>query len=418
MKSEHQIRQQYRRLLPSLDERARREWAASEAMAIGRGGIALVHRASGLSRTTIRRGVGEIEEAESGAEDSIGPSLERRVRRSGGGRRRLSENDPALVAALEALVEPGTRGDPESPLRWTLLSLRVLAAELGRAGHRISHTSVGTLLKSLGYSLQGNRKTLEGTDHPDRDAQFHYLAERCAAGLAQGIPVLSVDTKKKELIGPYRNGGREWRPAASPEEVKVHDFVGALGRASPYGVYDISDNNAWVSVGMSADTAEFAVESLRRWWYRLGAERYAHAPELLVTADGGGSNSHRGRLWKFELQRLADEIGRPITLCHYPPGTSKWNKIEHRLFSFITLNWRGKPLHDYRTVVELIGATTTEAGLKVYCELDENTYEKGRTISEAQMNAISLHRHDFHGDWNYTIKPREKARTRSDSLIL
>ena len=410
MKNERQIRQQYQRLAPSLDERTRREWAASEAMAFGHGGIALVHRACGLSRGAIGRGIRDLRAAEEARNDPARTPEVRGVRRAGGGRRSLSEKDPALLGALEALVEPGTRGDPESPLRWTLKSLRVLAAELGAGGHPISYRSVGYLLKSLGYSLQGNRKTLEGSAHPDRDAQFRYLAEQSGKRLAAGLPVLSVDTKKKELVGPYKNGGREWRPAGEPEEVKVHDFVDELGRASPYGVYDIGENTAWVSVGVSADTAEFAVESLRRWWRRLGVERYADAAELFITADGGGSNSHRGRLWKLELQRLADEIARPITVCHYPPGTSKWNKIEHRLFSFVTLNWRGKPLHDYCTVVELIGATTTTTGLSVECELDDNHYEKGRKISDAQMASINLHRHDFHGDWNYTIKPRENER--------
>lgn len=408
MKSEQHLRQQYQRLLPALDERGRREWAASEAMALGRGGIALVHRASGLSRTTITRAIGEINEREaSGEEPLTSSSSPRRVRRPGGGRPKKTDEDPELLGALELLVEPGTRGDPESPLRWTLKSLRVLAEELGRLGHDISYRTVGRLLKRLGYSLQGNRKTIEGNEHPDRDEQFRYIARQTARRLKnRSVPVLSVDTKKKELVGPYKNGGREYRRKGKPEPVKVHDFIGPLGRVSPYGVYDIGDDSAWVSVGISADTAEFAVASLGRWWEELGHEIYEDAEELFVTADGGGSNGHRSRLWKLELQNLADRLGRAITVCHFPPGTSKWNRIEHRLFSVITRNWRGKALHDYATVVNLIGATKTDAGLEVYCALDENVYEKARKVSDEEMDSINIFRHRFHGDWNYTIKPR------------
>jgi len=411
MKNEQSLRQQCQRLLPTLDEHGRREWAASEAMALGRGGIVLVHRASGLSRTTITRGIREIQEREASSDaDPLTPRTSdtpRRVRRPGGGRPRKTDEDPELLGALESLVEPTTRGDPESPLRWSLKSLRVLAAELGRLGHQVSHRTVGKLLKSLGYSLQGNRKTIEGSEHPDRDEQFRYIARQTGRRLkSRLVPVLSVDTKKKELVGAYKNGGREYRKSAEPEPVKVHDFLGPLGRVSPCGVYDIGDDSAWVSVGVSADTAEFAVESVRRWWYELGHERYEEAGEILVTADGGGSNGHRSRLWKLELQGLADELGRSITVCHFPTGTSKWNKIEHRLFSVITRNWRAKALHDYATVVNLIGATKTEAGLEVYCALDENHYEKGRKVSDEEMDSINIHRHRFHGDWNYTIKPR------------
>jgi len=408
-KTEHELRRQYHRLLPSLDERARREWAGSEASALGVGGIALVHRASGLSRTTIARGIRELEEAERERESAAGADEPRRVRRAGGGRPTRTQQDPALLDALEALVEPGARGDPESPLRWTLKSLRVLARELRAQGHTISFPTVGRLLKHLGYSLQGNRKSIEGRQHPDRDEQFQHIARECARHLAAGRPALSVDTRKKELIGPYRNAGKEYCPQGMPEKVKTHDFPGEAGKLSPYGVHDIADNEGWVNVGISADTAEFAVHSLRRWWEKLGCERYDPVDEIYLSADGGGSNGYRTRLWKWELQALADELGVPISVSHFPPGTSKWNRIEHRLFSFITLNGRGKPLHDYRTVVELIGATTTEAGLQVQCELDENHYEKGRKISDEQMRSINLHPHAFHGEWNYTIRPRGTA---------
>ena len=410
MKTEAQLRQQYHRLLPSLDERGRREWAASEAMTLGRGGIALVHRACGMSRNTIARGIREITANEAAVARGERPSGPRLIRQPGGGRRRATDNDPALLSSLESLIEPTTRGDPQSPLRWTLKSLRVLAAELERLGHAISYRTVGRLLKRLGYSLQANRKTIEGNQHPDRDEQFRYIARQSRMRLKTGlVPVLSVDTKKKELVGPYKNVGAEYRPAGTPQKVKVHDFIGPLGKVNPYGVYDIGDDSAWVSVGVSADTGEFAVESVRRWWEQLGLERYDDCDEIFITADGGGSNSHRGRLWKLELQGLADELGKAITVCHFPPGTSKWNRIEHRLFSVITRNWRGKVLHDHATVVSLIGAAKTDAGLEVHCALDENVYEKARKISDAEMASINLHRHRFHGDWNYTIKPRALA---------
>lgn len=399
MASEATLRQKWNQVRGALDERGRREWAAAEAMAIGYGGLIRVHRATGLARSTIRKGIKELEAQSPVAEEP------RRIRRPGGGRRKKIEEDPTLLEDLEALVEPGTRGDPESPLRWTVKSLRGLARELKAIGHSVSYGTVRRLLKKLGYSLQANRKTLEGTNHPDRDAQFEYINQKTADQIANGEPAISVDTKKKELVGQYKNGGRTYRPKGDPEKVKVHDFKGPLGRAAPYGVYDIERNEGWVSVGISADTSEFAVESIRRWWNEMGRRRYPDATTLLVTADCGGSNGYRLRLWKFELQRLADELGLAITVCHLPPGTSKWNKIEHRLFSFIAMNWRGKPLVDYQTIVQLIAATTTEKGLQVRCALDENEYLKGRKVSDAEMAALNLQRHEFHGDWNYTLKP-------------
>ena len=401
MTGESTLMQKWNQIRGSLDERGRREWAASEVIAIGHGGLVRVHRATGMARSTIRKGIAWLL-----ARTEVGGQAEpRRVRRAGGGRKRQTENDPTLVAALEALIEPGTRGDPESPLRWTLKSLRVLARELTERGHPVSHMTVRVLLKELGYSLQGNRKTLEGTAHPDRNAQFEYLNGKTAGQIAKGEPVISVDTKKKELVGQYKNAGKDLRPMGLPEEVDVHDFMGDLGRASPYGVYDIKENEGWVSVGISADTSEFAVASIRRWWNEMGRQRYPEASEILITADGGGSNGSRVRLWKVELQGLADELGLKITVCHLPPGTSKWNKIEHRLFSFITLNWRGRPLADYQTIVQLIAATTTTKGLRVRCALDESKYEKGRKVTDAEMAALNLCRHEFHGDWNYTFSP-------------
>ena len=404
MKTELEISQQFEHLRGSLDERGRREWAASEAIALGRGGIAMVHRATGIATSTIGIGLREIRGSE---QEPSSPGASRRVRRPGGGRKESEEDNPALLEALESLVEPVTRGDPESPLRWVCKSLRQLAKQLAVMGHCVSHVTVGRLLKVLGYSLQANRKTLEGSCHPDRNAQFEYINEKTKQQLATGNPAISVDTKKKELVGNYKNGGCELAPSGKPEEVKVYDFVGELGRANPYGVYDIGENAGWVSVGISCDTAEFAVAAIRRWYDSMGCERYPEMRELLITADCGGSNGYRVRLWKFQLQHLADELGIPITVCHFPPGTSKWNKIEHRLFSFIAKNWRGKPLIDYQTIVSLIAATTTEKGLEVRCALDENTYEKGRKISDAEMATVNLQPHEFHGEWNYTICPRE-----------
>jgi transposase len=403
MKTEEQIRRQLEQIRGSLDERGRREWAASEAMALGYGGVALVHRATGLAPVTIGKGIRELK-AREGQPEPEGP---RRVRRPGGGRPRKADTDPTLVADLEQLVDPVTRGDPESPLRWTVKSLRRLSTELKAKGHDVSRSLVSRLLKFLGYSLQANRKTLEGANHPDRNTQFEHINARTERQLQAGNPAISVDTKKKELVGPFKNGGRELRPKGGPEKVRVHDFVDReLGKANPYGVYDIGANTGWVNVGITSDTAEFAVESIRRWWYSEGRHAYPQATELLITADCGGSNGYRTRLWKLELQGLADELGFLISVCHLPPGTSKWNKIEHRLFSFISMNWRGKPLISLDVIVKMIAATTTTEGLTVHCELDDNLYEKGRKVTDAEMATINLVPDNFHGEWNYTIRPR------------
>jgi len=402
MKTEEQIRRQYEQLRGSLDERARREWAGSEAMALGYGGIAKVHRATGMAPSTIGKGMRELQ-----AKEGQAPVAEvRRVRRRGGGRKKKVEQNPQLLSALKSLVEPSTRGDPESPLLWTLKSLRRLSEELAVMGYAAGRNVVSRALRGLGYSLQANSKQLEGSHHPDRNAQFEHINRRTVEQLAQRNPVISVDTKKKELVGEFKNAGRELQPKGEPERVKVHDFIDReLGKANPYGVYDIGANNGWVSVGISSDTAAFAVESIRRWWKASGSQRYHNASELLITADCGGSNGYRTRLWKWELQQLADELELPISVCHLPPGTSKWNKIEHRLFSFISMNWRGKPLVSHHTIIKLISATRTSKGLTVDCELDENEYEKGRSVSDEQMATINLRRDPFHGEWNYTIYP-------------
>ena len=402
MKTESELTRQFKQLRGSLDERGRREWAASEAMALGHGGITMVHRATGIAPSTIGIGLREIRRQ---AQDPPQLGEARRVRRPGAGRKKKVDEDPALLNDLERLVDPVTRGDPESPLRWVCKSLRQLAKQLAAMDHSVSHSTVGRLLKALGYSLQANRKTFEGSSHPDRNAQFEYINEKTKEQLATGNPAVSVDTKKKELVGNYKNGGRELFPCGKPEDVKVYDFVGELGRANPYGVYDIGGDAAWSCVGISSDTSEFAVEAIRRWYDSMGRARYPHMRELLITADCGGSNGYRVRLWKLQLQRLANELEIPITVCHFPPGTSKWNKIEHRLFSFIAMNWRGTPLINYQTIVSLIAATTTEKGLEVRCELDENTYEKGRKVSNDEMAAINIQPHAFHGEWNYTIHP-------------
>ena len=403
MKTEEQIRRQYEQLRGSLDERARREWAGSEAMAVGHGGIAKVHRATGLVPSTIGKGIRELKARDGSAE----PEAVRRIRRPGGGRRNKADEDPTLLPDLESLVEPVTRGDPESPLRWTIKSLRRLSKELKAMGHDVSHNLVGKLLKTLGYSLQGNRKTLEGANHPDRNAQFEHINARTEQQLEAGNPAISVDTKKKELVGPFKNGGREYRPTGEPERVRVHDFIDReLGKSNPYGVYDIGQNSGWVNVGITADTAEFSVESIRRWWADAGRETYPSATNLFITADGGGSNGYRLRLWKLELQGLADELDFPISVSHFPPGTSKWNKIEHRLFSFISRNWRGKPLVSVQAIVKTIASTTTEQGLSVRCELDERVYEKGRKVTDDEMASLDIVRDEFHGEWNYTLMPR------------
>ena len=383
-------------------------FAAAEARAAGYGGIVAVWRATGIAPSTIGRG---LEELASGS----GAALTQ-VRHPGGGRKPLTEHDRGLLTALLALIEPTERGDPETPLRWTCKSLRRLAAELCEQGHPISHTVVGELLKELNFSLQGNRKTREGDSHADRDAQFRYINKVTKAALATQQPVISVDTKKKELVGDFKNAGREWRPRGQPEEVRVHDFlIKELGRAVPYGVYDLAADVGWVSVGIDHDTAAFAVQTIRRWWQDVGRIRYPEAKRLVITADGGGSNGSRLRLWKRELQRLASEIGINITVSHFPPGTSKWNKIEHRLFSFISQNWRAKPLISYRVIVNLIAATTTRSGLSVHCELDPNRYPKGILVSDEELAAINIKRANFHGEWNYTIAPNNHSDRAVDS---
>jgi hypothetical protein len=396
---ESAIHQRFEALSPVLDERGLRRFAAAEATAAGRGGVSAVMRATGLARSTIGRGLIELRAGRTLQVD--------RVRRPGGGRKPLSETDASLLNDLRSLVEPATRGDPQSPLLWTCKSLRKLAEGLRGMGHKIGRTLVGELLHKLDYSLQANRKTREGSSHVDRDAQFHYINDLVKVALASNEPAISVDTKKKELVGDFRNAGREWRPKGSSEAVRVHDFIiPELGRAVPYGVYDIAGDAGWVSVGVDHDTAAFAVNAIRSWWKLMGRERYPNAKSLLISADGGGSNGSRVRLWKVELQKLADELGVSITVCHLPPGTSKWNKIEHRLFSFITGNWRGKPLVSHQVIVQLIAATTSKTGLEVRCELDQATYPAGVKISDDELAAVNIVRHHFHGEWNYTISPK------------
>jgi hypothetical protein len=397
------IRRKFGQLQGALNERSRRLWAASEALEIGWGGVTAVAEATHMSQSTVRAGIAELRTPRRG-KAALPPE---RIRRRGGGRRRATLNDPQLLPAINGLVEPTSRGDPASPLRWTIKSTRTLAEELARRDHPVSYGTVATLLGQAGYSLQSNRKTREGASHPDRNAQFEYLNAEVARFLKRGQPAISVDTKKKELVGDFKNGGRDWRPRGQPEEVRVHDFQDAvLGKAIPYGVYDILNNQGWVSIGVNHDTAAFAVNTIRRWWKRMGRRRFPSARELLVTADSGGSNSARCRLWKVALQELADDIQLKITIAHLPPGTSKWNKIEHRLFSFITQNWRGQPLASLETIVELIGHTRTATGLVVRAELDKNTYPKGVEVPDEQLEAVQLKPHAFHGEWNYTILPR------------
>lgn len=392
------IKKRFEKLDQYLDERLRRLVAGAEALAIGRGGISAVSRETGLCREAIREGCQELER-----QDHL---PEGRVRRKGAGRKRTVDQDPTLKADLERLIDPVTRGDPESPLRWTCKSTRQLADALNEMGHRTSHRMVGELLRELGYSLQSNRKTLEGSSHPDRNAQFEHIHAQVKQFQGRGDPVISVDTKKKELVGNFKQAGREWRPEGQPESVKVHDFQDPeLGKVAPYGVYDSTLNIGWVNVGTDHDTSQFAVESIRRWWRSMGATGYREAQRLLITADGGGSNGSRVRLWKRELQALATELGLAITVCHFPPGTSKWNQIEHRLFAFITMNWRGRPLISHEVVVNLIASTTNRKGLQVYCELDGNEYPKGIKVTDAEMNDLKIDRHSFHGEWNYTILP-------------
>lgn len=400
------IRNKYQALRLVMDENVRRRWAACEAMAIGWGGITAVAEATGLSRPTIRAGLAEVHGGVPHDEEVDQPAAHR-VRREGGGRRRVTENDRTLLKDLQALLESSTRGDPQSPLLWTSKSTRHLADALVQQGHHVSHDTVARLLDNLNYSLQANRKTKEGSAHPARDAQFEHINTQVRAFQKRGQPVVSVDTKKKELIGDFKNAGREWPPQGQPVQVRSKDFIDKrLGKGIPYGVYDLTANNGWVSVGIDHDTAQFATESLRRWWQQMGSRVYPKAKELLVTADAGGSNGYRIRLWKAALQELADAIGLRISVCHFPPGTSKWNKIEHRMFCHITENWRGKPLVSRAVIVNLIGNTKTRTGLTIKAALDENMYPTGLKVSDAELAAIRIKRDKFHGDWNYTILPR------------
>jgi Rhodopirellula transposase DDE domain len=398
------VRTKFELLRPLMTERLRRQWAACEAQTLGRGGTSAVAEATGLSRTTIWAGIRELRRRADQPERDVYPE---RVRRPGAGRPFAEDADPALVRDLETLVEPTTRGDPQSPLRWTCKSTRKLAEELRRRGHAVSHQTVASLLHDLDYSLQGNRKTQEGSSHPDRNAQFEHINAQVTACQRRGQPVVSVDSKKRELIGDFKNAGREWQPGGRPEEVRTKDFPDKqLGKVTPSGVYDVTLNEGWVSVGIDHNTAQFATETIRRWWREMGRQAYPQAQELLILADGGGSNSSRARLWKVSLQALADALGLRISVCHFPPGTSKWNKIEHRMFCHITQNWRGRPLRSRAMVVSLIGSTTTTTGLQIQAELDSNLYETGIEVSDEEMAAINIRKDKFHGDWNYTIGPR------------
>ena len=402
MNKSMELRQKFKSIWPLLDERTRRVVAASEAIGYGYGGVSLVHRACGLSRKAIKKGMGEVQGC---VRSGTG-----RIRRPGGGRKSLTHSQPALMTALAALIESGTRGDPQSPLRWICKSTRTLARELTRHNRRISHTKIAQWLHAQNYSLQSNRKTEEGTDHEDRDAQFRHINGCVKQSLAVGGPVISVDTKKKELVGNYANAGRQWLVAKQPQHVRGHDFPKPeVPRAYPYGIYDLGQNAGFVNVGTDHDTAAFAVASIRGWWHFEDRHLYPTANQILITADGGGSNGSRLRLWKLELQKFADEIGLALSICHFPPGTSKWNKIEHRLFSFISSNWRGEPLRDYETIVKLIANTTTAKGLKVTCRLDRRKYPTGRKVTAQEMQRINLERNSFHGEWNYVIKPTYKS---------
>ena len=401
-KVEARIRRKFRLVAVELDERRRRQWAAAEARDVGWGGISLVARATGLSRPTIMAGLKDLERS---AKSRLVAAA--RVRSPGGGRRTLTQSDPGLLEALERLIDPATRGDPMSPLRWTCKSTTKLAEELTRQKHPVSDRTVAMLLKQSGYSLQANRKSREGSSHPDRNAQFEYINRQVRAFQKRQQPVVSVDTKKKELVGEFKNPGEEWQPQGQPQLVNVHDFPDKkLGKAIPYGVYDLAGNEGWVSVGIDHDTAEFACASILRWWNEMGSARFPRATELMITADGGGSNSSRNRLWKKSLQCLADELGMTLKICHFPPGTSKWNKIEHRLFCFITKNWRGRPLTTYEVIVNLIASTTTKTGLIVRAALDPRQYETGITVSDEELEHLRLTRAKFHGEWNYSIKPQ------------
>jgi hypothetical protein len=411
------IEAKYQALSRRLDEATLRLWVATEARSLGRGGVSLVAKAAGVSRTTIYAGLAELEAASKasrkrGAASAAASEPARRVRAAGGGRKKLIDLNPGLLESLDALVEPTSRGDPMSPLRWTCKSTTRLAKELNEMGHAVSQRTVCDLLARLNYSLQSVRKTREGSHHEDRDAQFHHIAKAVAQYQRQRQPVISVDTKKKEVIGDFKNAGREWRPAGDPEQVRVHDFIDPeLGKVSPYGVYDLTANEGWVSVGIDHDTAEFAVQSIRRWWLEMGRPLYPKAKRLLITADCGGSNGYRVRLWRLQLQRLADEVGLTVQVCHFPPGTSKWNKIEHRMFCHITNNWRGRPLLTRQIVVKLIGSVTTEQGLRVRAELDENVYDAGIKVTDEELAAVAIERDEFHGEWNYRLRPRAQPAT-------
>jgi Rhodopirellula transposase DDE domain len=420
------VEEKYRALAGRLDEATLRLWVAAEARSLGRGGVSLVAKAAGVSRTTVYAGLAEIEAAskvskkkQASETSAMAGGAGRRIRAAGGGRKKLIELDPGLLDALDALVEPTSRGDPMSALRWTCKSTTRLAYELNRQGHFVSQRTVCDLLAQLNYSLQSVRKTREGAQHPDRDAQFHHIAKAVAEYQRQHQPVISVDTKKKELIGDFKNCGREWQPAGRPERVRVHDFIDdELGKVSPYGVYDLTANEGWVSVGIDHDTAEFAVQSIRRWWLEMGRPVYPKAKRLLITADCGGSNGYRVRLWRVELQRLADEMGLTVQVCHFPPGTSRWNKIEHRMFCHITNNWRGRPLLTRQIVVKLIGGVTTEQGLRVRAALDERAYDPGVKVTDEQLAAVSIERDDFHGEWNYRIRPHRSRTALLFKLLL
>ena len=401
------IESKYRSLSVLMDERMRRQWAAAESRAYGWGGVRAVSTVTGMSPNTIRKGLAELAVRDENPDAPVEPAL----RRTGAGRKRRTETDPELLDALESLVEPTTRGDPESALRWTCKSTTLLARELTRHRHPVSARTVGRLLNESGYSLQSNRKTLEGGSNPDRNAQFEFINASVKRFQQRGQPVISVDAKKKELVGAFKNAGREWQPKGGPEEVKVHDFLDPeLGKAIPYGVYDISENQGWVSVGIDHDTAHFAAEAIRRWWKKMGSRRYRDARELMITADGGGSNGSRCRLWKVALQELATKLEMPIHVRHLPPGTSKWNKIEHRMFSHITRNWRGRPLISHEVIIQLIANTTTQAGLKIRAELDSGHYPTGVSVTDADLAALNLKRADFHGEWNYTLLPLRQKR--------
>lgn len=400
-----QIEAKYRSLSPLMDERMRRQWAAAESRAFGWGGVQAVSGAIHMSPNTIRKGLAELTARDSNL-DAVPDS---RLRKPGGGRKRCSDSDAGLQDMLEWLVEPVTRGDPGSPLRWTCKSTTHLAEELGQVGHPVSPRTVGRMLNSAGYSLQSNRKTKEGASHPDRNAQFEWINTRVKQFQERGQPVISVDTKKKELVGPFKNGGREWQPVGEPEQVQVHDFMDKdLGKAIPYGVFDLSQNEGWVSIGIDHDTARFAAQAIQRWWKKMGSKRYGNAQELLITADGGGSNGSRSRLWKVALQDLSNRLGIPVRVCHFPPGTSKWNKIEHRMFCHITQNWRGRPLVSHEVIIQLIANTTTKTGLKIRAELDKGQYQTGISVSNQQLSALNLKRADFHGEWNYSLMPMPK----------